>query len=117
MMELSPAARAEGFKPGKRQPYFPSLRKIGAWILGRTGTFFPGRRVYNLGGGKQAVLIGKEEERQAAFLVARAIFKKGGTPARPFLFPAYEKERPNFLFKLRAAALALGKRTIGGRFG
>lgn len=36
-----------------------------------------------------------------AFLVARKIFKKG-TPAQPFLFPAFEKNRKKFIRAVKA---------------
>jgi len=44
----------------------------------------------------------------AAFLIARKI-KERGTPAKPFLFPAYEAERAGFEARLRAAAAMVGR--------
>jgi hypothetical protein len=114
-MRLSPAARAEGFKPGKQQPYFPNVRRLGHWLLRHTQIFFPGRRVYDFGPGKKAVVIGREEEQQAAFLIARAIRRKGGTPAHPALFPAYAREKPNFFNKLRAIPGLLARRRVIGK--
>jgi hypothetical protein len=42
---------------------------------------------------------GKKKGKKAVnpFAVAHAIFKRGGTPARPYLFPAWEEERPRFV--------------------
>lgn len=36
-----------------------------------------------------------------AWKIALAIFRQGGTRAQPFLFPAFEHERPNYLAALR----------------
>lgn len=110
MMRLSPEARREGFKPGKMAAYFPRVgKRLIEWVLRRTGSFFPGRRVHSIGG-KKAVPIGREEAQQAAFLVARAIKRKGGTPARPWLFPAWGREFPRYLFALRAIGRGIGRR-------
>lgn len=40
------------------------------------------------------------------FLIARAISKRG-TPPRPFLFPAWETERPDFISEMKAIAKSL----------
>lgn len=45
----------------------------------------------------------------AAFLIARSISRKG-TPAKPWLFPGFEEERPNFDNLIREAF----RRVVGG---
>ena len=40
-----------------------------------------------------------------AFLIARGIFLRGGAPAQPFLFPAWEHERPRYLAELQRELL------------
>lgn len=67
-------------RSGSSSPYFPPPSALKGWC----------RRVL--------------KDENLAFVVARSIFKKGGTKPRPFLFPAYEEERPRFE---RGIALAL----------
>ena len=45
------------------------------------------------------------------FVIARAIFRRGGTPARPFLIPAFERHSAELFFRLNQ----LVKRTAGVR--
>lgn len=47
----------------------------------------------------------------AAFAIARAI-KMRGTPARPFLYPAYEQERPQFIARMRRAYSQFRKQIV-----
>lgn len=47
--------------------------------------------------------------RQMVYLIQAAIYQRGGLKARPFLFPAYEAERPVFIRRLTAAMKDLSK--------
>ncbi len=50
---------------------------------------------------------------RAAFLIARAI-KKRGIPAAPYLFPAFEEERPQFLGRLERGINEANRRIARG---
>lgn len=95
-LRLQALAVEFGRRPGMKQPPIDALL---GWVRRKrlTGSYSvkTKRRI-----GSRASQ--DAEDRSVAFLVARKIAKHG-TPARPFLFPSYEEERPKFLSRLRKA--------------
>jgi len=86
-----------GRKPGKRPP----LQAIIDWVhkKGLVGTYRKTGMQSRRRIGNSAQMLA--EDKPVAFMIAKKIGKYGTKP-QPFLFPAFEKERPRFVAKLKA---------------
>lgn len=83
------------------RPHWPPLAPIQAWVrrkkLAGSYSIKSHRRV----GGRAAT---DAEDRAVAFLIARKISREG-TPERPYLFPAFEEERPKIVPRIARAIM------------
>lgn len=90
------AAVEFGRKPGK----WPPFQAILDWVhkRGLAGVYAATSR-RRIGSTERMM----SEDRPLAFLIQRSIGKKGTRP-HPFLFPAFEKERPRLIERLKTLA-------------
>lgn len=82
-------ALKEGAKKGKGRRYFPPPAALMPWV--RRHKMPP----------------------EAAFAVAAAIYRRGGTPPKPFLFPAWEMEKGRFIREVMNALRRTAERPQG----
>lgn len=86
-----------GWHHYKPQASFPNVAKIATWVSQHMIATAGQTREY---GGRKRM---KKWAMGTAFLIARAIFRRGGLPARPFLYPAFADERETFVENVKTA--------------
>lgn len=79
---------------GVGRPFFPPPSALEGWV---------GRHRKDFGITTRSKTKRADQIQEAAFTVAKAIWRRGGTPPRPFLFPSYEEVKPDHLRDVEAA--------------